>query len=111
MDSLAEVKEQAEIVKQNLKEVLCPICVRLHTFKLISNGFVICDDKFVKIRDEHGYVNYYGDLVQHQEVDLKNSIEIIGKLDCPLELEDDLVIRCIPANIELLELIKEKSSW
>jgi hypothetical protein len=41
-------------------------------------------------------------------MDLKNNIEIIGKLECPLELEDELLIRCIPANVELIELIKER---
>jgi hypothetical protein len=92
-----------------LKEVLCAICLSIHTFRLINNGFVICNDKFVKIKDDSGFVNYYRDLNAEFEVDFKNRIEIIGKLDCPLELDDDLLVRCIPANVELIELIKERN--
>ena len=97
-------------VPRNIKEVLCPICLQMHSFKLINNGFVICDEKFVKIRDEQGFVNFYGEFASQHEMDLKNNIEIIGKLECPLELEDELLIRCIPANVELIELIKERQT-
>ena len=111
IDPSSNIPGVLETLTQNIKEVLCPICLAIHTFRLINNGFVICNDKFVKLRDDRGCVNYYKEVSDDFEVDFKNTIQIIGKLDCPLELEDDLLVRCVPANVELIELIKERNIW
>lgn len=38
------------------------------------NGFIVCNDKYVKIKDELGFVNYFGKQIKYKEEDLSNAI-------------------------------------
>jgi len=42
----------------------------VHIFKLTKNGFIVCNEKYVKLKDEQGFVNYFGKLVNYKEQDL-----------------------------------------
>jgi len=53
----------------------CLVCGQVHVFKMTRNGYVISNQKFVKIRDENGFVNLNGSKVkQYREEDLKKAI-------------------------------------
>ena len=40
-------------------QVTCPICCVKHVFKLTKSGFLICNDRYIKVQDERGLVNYF----------------------------------------------------
>lgn len=42
---------------------------------MTKSGFIVCNDKFVKIKDENGTVNLVGDLVKFREIDIKRAVE------------------------------------
>lgn len=42
------------------KQIKCLVCNITHIFKMTKNGFIICNDNFVKVRDDQGLVNYIG---------------------------------------------------
>lgn len=42
---------------------------------MTRNGFIVCNDKFVKIRDDQGPVNFMGTKVRYREDDLKRAID------------------------------------
>jgi hypothetical protein len=52
----------------------CEICNFVHVFKVTKNGFIVCNDQYVKIKDEAGYVNYFGNMIKFKEEDLKKVI-------------------------------------
>eukprot|EP00347_Sterkiella_histriomuscorum_P007453 403348858 len=80
------------------KQIQCPICNSIHIFKLSSDGYIICNDNFVKLKDEQGLVNLSPELGQQLAYYEIN------------EIPNDLIIRSIPINVELIELIREKKS-
>lgn len=43
-------------------------------FKMTKNGLIVCNNKFVKIRDDIGYVNYIGKEIKFKEDDLLKAI-------------------------------------
>ena len=43
---------------------------------MTRNGFIVCNDKFVKVRDEHGMlVNFIGQDVKFNQEDLRKAFE------------------------------------
>ena len=40
-------------------QVVCPICNEKHIFKLTKTGFIICNDKYIKMEDEKGPINFF----------------------------------------------------
>ena len=42
---------------------------------MTRNGFIVCNDKFVKIRDDQGLVNFIGPKNRYREDDLKRAID------------------------------------
>lgn len=75
---------------------------------MTRNGFVICNEKFVKIRDDHGLVNLNGNKVKYREDDIKRAIEQRQMMDNSINIPVDLIIRSLPINVELIELIREQ---
>jgi hypothetical protein len=43
-------------------------------FKITRNGFIVCNEKYVRIKDDDGYINYFGESIKYREEDLKNAI-------------------------------------
>jgi hypothetical protein len=75
---------------------------------MTRNGFVICNEKFVKVRDDHGLVNLNGNKVKYREEDLKRAIDQRQMMDNSINIPVDLIIRSLPINVELIELIREQ---
>ena len=71
---------------------------------------MICNEKFVKIRDDHGLVNLNGNKVKYREEDLKRAIDQRQMMDNSINIPVDLIIRSLPINVELLDLIREQSN-
>ena len=91
-------------------QLTCLICQQVHIFKMTRNGFVICNEKFVKVRDENGLVNLNGNKVKYREEDLKRAIEQRQMMDNSINIPADLIIRSLPINVELLELIRDQKN-
>ena len=80
------------------KMLKCWICDAVHHFKLTAEGYIICNDNYIKVRDEQGLINVSPDLSQQ----LKDyEIE---------EIPNDLILRSIPLNVELMESMREKET-
>ena len=75
---------------------------------MTRNGFILCNDKYVKVRDEHGLVNFIGAAIKYSEEDLRRAIEHKQMMDNSLNIPADLIIRSLPLNIELIEQLREK---
>ena len=73
-------------------------------------GFIVCNDKFVKIRDDQGLVNFIGPKNRYREDDLKRAIDQKQMMDNSINIPVDLIIRSLPLNVELLELIRDQKS-
>jgi hypothetical protein len=89
-------------------QLTCLVCQQVHIFKMTRNGFVICNEKFVKVRDDHGLVNLNGNKVKYREEDLKRAIDQRQMMDNSINIPVDLIIRSLPINVELIELIREQ---
>jgi|LauGreDrversion4_2_1035121.scaffolds.fasta_scaffold70009_2 hypothetical protein len=77
---------------------------------MTRNGFIVCNEKFVKVRDDEGLVNFIGPKSKYNEDDLKKAIESKQMMDNSINIPADLIIRSLPINIELLELIRDKKN-
>jgi hypothetical protein len=75
---------------------------------MTRGGFIVSNEKFVKIRDEHGLVNHLGSRTKYREEDLRRAIEQRQMMDNSVRVPEDLIIRSLPLNVELLELIRER---
>lgn len=79
-------------------QVTCPICLVQNVFKLTSTGFLICNERYIKIEDDKGPVNLFGSKVKFQQ-----SFQL---MDQSISIPDSLVLRSLPVNVELLPYIK-----
>ena len=68
------------------------------------------NEKFVKIRDENGLINLMGSRAKYSEEDLQRQIAGRELMDNSILVPEDLIIRSLPVNVELIELIREKQS-
>jgi len=92
-------------------QLTCLICQQVHIFKMTRNGFVICNEKFVKVRDDHGLVNLNGNKAGHyREEDLRRAIDQRQMMDNSINIPVELIIRSLPINVELLEVIREQNN-
>lgn len=89
-------------------QLTCLVCQQVHVFKMTRNGYVVANEKFVKVRDEHGLVNYNGGGRGYKQEDLKRAIDKREMMDNSVNIPVDLIIRSLPVNVELVELIREQ---
>ncbi len=77
---------------------------------MTRSGYIVGNDKFVKIRDSHGLVNYNGgsSKVRYREEDIKRAIEKREMMDNSVNIPVELIIRSLPINMELMEMIREE---
>ena len=78
----------------------------MHIFKLTNNGFVIGNGKYVKIKDEKGFINYFGSSIKWREDEIRKAYRENSLMHNSIHIPADLVIRSLPVNVELLELMK-----
>jgi hypothetical protein len=74
---------------------------------MTKTGFVVCNEKYVKIKDDMGYVNYMSK-VQYKGLELKKALEEQQMMDQSVHIPPELILRSIPINLELLDLIRQK---
>lgn len=89
-------------------QLTCLVCGQVHVFKMTRGGFIVSNERFVKIRDEHGLVNLLGSRTKYREDDLRRAIEQRQMMDNSILVPEDLIIRSLPLNVELIELIRER---
>ena len=46
----------------------------VHVFKLTKIGFLVCNGKYIKVRDEKGLVNYFGNMIQYKQEDINTAL-------------------------------------
>ena len=89
-------------------QVVCPICTDKHIFKLTKTGYIICNDKYIKMTDEKGPVNFF------PPSKLGPSSRALGKdsnlqlMDHSISIPSSLVLRSLPVNVELVELLRTR---
>lgn len=90
-------------------QINCPICCFKNVFKLAKSGFLICNDRYIKTHDEKGLINYFPENKLSATAGTK---QIFGGtfqlMDSSISIDDQLVLRSLPINVELIELIKKK---
>jgi hypothetical protein len=75
---------------------------------MTRGGFVVSNEAFVKIRDEHGLVNLLGSRAKYRgPADIQQALDSRMMMDNSVLVPEDLIIRSLPLNVELLELIRE----
>lgn len=77
---------------------------------MTRSGFIVSNEKFVKVRDEIGLINLMGSRAKYSEEDLQRQIAGREMMDNSILVPEDLIIRSLPVNVELIELIREKQS-
>jgi hypothetical protein len=76
---------------------------------MTRNGFIVSNEKFVKVRDEHGLVNHYPSKQGvYRPDDLMRALTQRQMMDTSVAIPEDLIIRSLPLNVELIELIRER---
>jgi len=75
---------------------------------MTRSGFVVSNERFVKVRDEQGLINLMGNRARYCEEDLQRQIDGREMMDNSILVPEDLIIRSLPVNVELLELIRER---
>ena len=89
-------------------QVVCPICNEKHIFKLTKTGFIICNDKYIKMEDEKGPINFFPQSKLNQlskKLDKDSNLQL---MDHSISIPNSLVLRSLPVNVELVDLIKIK---
>jgi hypothetical protein len=78
---------------------------------MTRTGFIISNDKFVRYRDDLGLINLLGSksLSYHRPEDIQRAMETMQKVDNSLNVPTDLIIRSLPVNLELLDLLREET--
>jgi len=90
-------------------QVTCPVCSVKHTFKLTKTGFLVCNDKYVKMQDERGPINFFPvSKLSPASFKLGKDPKQLDYMDQSISIPDSLVLRSLPVNVELLDLLKTK---
>ena len=71
-----------------------------HIFKLTRSGYLICNDKYVKVCDEKGPVNLFPG-----NNSAPSFASEVPMMDQSVHIDNSLVLRSLPVNLEILELI------
>ena len=79
-----------------------------HIFKLTKTGYLVCNDKYIKMEDEMGPVNFF----PKSKVNTKNfkAEKDILMMDNSVMIPPSLVLRSLPINVELVNLLKTESN-
>lgn len=77
-----------------------------HIFKMTKTGFVVCNDKYIKVTDERGPVNYFGNKISPASLALDKETLTLDMMDHSIAIPVSLIVRSLPVNVELLELLK-----
>lgn len=77
-----------------------------HTFKLTKTGYLICNDKYIKMQDDKGPVNFFPPNKINLQGVSKNHNMVL--MDSSISIPVSLVIRSLPINVEMLDLIRQK---
>ena len=75
---------------------------------MTAQGFVVSNDKFVKLRDELGTVNLAGNEARFKEADIRAAVQT--QQFAALDIPEELIIRSLPVNVELMDLIREQAT-
>lgn len=76
-----------------------------HIFKLTKTGYLICNDKYIKMQDDQGPVNYFP-VSRHKAVGVNKDSKLL-LMDGSVTVPNSLVVRSLPINIEIVNLIKD----
>lgn len=82
-------------------QITCPICCVKHVFKLTRSGYLICNDKYIKVQDDKGPVNLFPG--NSSAPSFNSEVQM---MDQSVHIDNSLVLRSLPLNLEILELIK-----
>ena len=63
--------------QETANQIKCIVCEQIHIFKLIKKGFIICNERYVKLKDEQGFVNYFGKDIKFQSRELLKDKSIL----------------------------------
>jgi len=85
-------------------QLTCPVCCMKHIFKLTKTGYLICNDKYIKMQDDKGPVNFFPASKLKQQGVSKGSNLLL--MDHSIAIPPSLVIRSLPINVEILDLIR-----
>lgn len=69
---------------------------------------MIGNDKYIKIRDEKGVINFFGNSIKFREEEIKKSVKEKNYMSNSVHIPQELVIRSLPVNYELIELMRFK---
>jgi len=73
--------------------VICPVCHEKNVFKLTVTGYLVCNEKYLRLSDDQGQINYF----QSNPKTVQSNITI----------PHDLILRSLPVNLEYLTLVQE----
>jgi len=83
------------------------VCDVKHIFKLTKTGFLVCNDKYIKVQDDMGPVNFFpSSKINAATFQLDKDTLHLNLMDNSISIPNSLVIRSLPINVELLELLK-----
>jgi hypothetical protein len=88
--------------------------VQLQThFQPTKSGFLVANDNYIKFLDDKGPVNFFPGSKINEETSLKmltdnlrNSDGSLMLMDPSISIPNNLVLRSLPINVELLELLR-----
>ena len=89
-------------------QLTCPVCCMKHIFKLTKTGYLICNDKYIKMQDEKGPVNFFPASKLKQQGVSKGSNLLL--MDNSIAIPPTLVIRSLPINVEIVDLLRQSPS-
>ena len=88
-------------------QVICPVCDVKLIFKLTKTGFLVCNDKYIKVQDEKGPVNFFpSNKINPSTFQLDKDTLHLNLMDNSISIPNGLVIRSLPVNVELMDLLK-----
>jgi hypothetical protein len=88
-------------------QVTCPICCIKHIFKLTKSGFLICNDNYIKVSDDRGPINFFpGNKINTNQASQQIFGGTVQLMDQSISIPVSLVLRSLPINVELLELLR-----
>lgn len=86
-------------------QLTCPVCNMKHIFKLTKTGYLICNDKYIKMQDEKGPVNFFpASKLKTQGLDKTSNLIL---MDSSISIPSSLVLRSLPINVELIDLLRQ----
>lgn len=92
-------------------QLTCLICNQVHIFKMTRHGFIVSNDKFVRYRDDQGLINLLGSkTLNYTQEAIQRAMMNRQMMDNSLNVPSDLIIRSLPVNVELLEMIREEKN-